>query len=257
MYPAAVYGLDRAMIVNSIQNGWEVIYQPAHALLAAQLAAHWRTDQRPKRWIETLVALAQHDDEAGEWTGRNHLTEAGAPLDFALNRAPSLRQPSDVTQELQYKGQWAALLISMHMVFLYGDWRNEGPKFAAFLDDQLEQQKHWRSALKVTKKEAAVAYALFQWCDRMSLILCRHELPEAERALEVSAGPDGTRYDVICHDEVVTIRPWPFEETHFAVSVETRQLSQLNFKDDSELQAALHKTSVTHLSWKFLKQQTR
>jgi len=41
------------MIVNPTQNGWEVIYQPAHALLAAQIATHWRANQRPKRWLET------------------------------------------------------------------------------------------------------------------------------------------------------------------------------------------------------------
>jgi hypothetical protein len=76
------------MIVNPTQTGWEVIYQPAHALLATTIASHWWEDQRPTRWIETLVALAQHDDETENWTGCDHLTEAGAPLDFALNKNP-------------------------------------------------------------------------------------------------------------------------------------------------------------------------
>jgi hypothetical protein len=82
------------MIVNPTQTSWEVIYQSAHALLATQISAHWRADQRPKRWLETLVALAQHDDEVREWTGRNHLTDASAPLDFALSKSASLLQPS-------------------------------------------------------------------------------------------------------------------------------------------------------------------
>ncbi|MBC8171619.1 MAG: DUF3891 family protein [Anaerolineae bacterium] len=38
---------------------------------------------------------------------------------------------------------------------------------------------------------------MFQWADRLSLILCRRELPEADRALEISAGPDGIRYNVM------------------------------------------------------------
>ncbi|MEP6984766.1 MAG: DUF3891 family protein, partial [Chloroflexota bacterium] len=29
------------MIVNPTQSGWEVIYQPAHALLATKIAAQW------------------------------------------------------------------------------------------------------------------------------------------------------------------------------------------------------------------------
>ncbi len=241
------------MIVNPTQSGWEVIYQPAHALLATKIAAQWRVDQRPERWIETLVALAQHDDEFGDWTGSNHLTESGAPQDFALSQKPSLSQPSLVKYELQSKGQWGALLISMHMVFLYGHLRDESSAFTTFLDEELENQKYWRSALKVSKKEADAAYALFQWCDRLSLILCRKELPEAGRALEVSVGPDSTRYDVVSKDEVVTIQPWPFEEAHFTVSVESIQLSQLKFKDDAELLVALQNTPVTNLTWTFKK----
>jgi hypothetical protein len=103
------------------------------------------------------------------------------------------------------------------------------------------------------KKEAEAAYALFQWCDRMSLILCRRELPEAERTLEVSAGPDGTHYDVLCRNDLITIQPWPFEETQFTVSVETHQLAQLSFKDDAELQAILQQTPVTNVRWEFRK----
>ncbi|MBC8098716.1 MAG: DUF3891 family protein [Armatimonadetes bacterium] len=239
------------MIVNHIPEGWEVIYQPAHALLAARLIAHWRIDQRPARWIETLVALAQHDDEATEWAGRNHLTDVGAPQDFTLSLAPSLAQPEMVTQDLQYKGQWATLLISMHMCFLYDHLRADGAEYAAFLDSQHAYQKEVRTSLKLSKKEADAAYALFQWADALSLILCRRQLPEGGRALEVSAGPDGTRYDVIDQAGVVTVRPWPFQEEAFTVTVETFPLTQLKFKDDAELQHALHQTPVTELSWDF------
>lgn len=239
------------MIVNHTQSGWEVIYQPAHALLATKIAAQWRIDQRPERWIETLVALAQHDDEAGDWTGNAHLTESGAPCDFALNKKASVTQPTMVVNELQSKGQWAALLVSMHMVFLYGNLGNEAAKVATYLEEQNENQKYWRSALNVSKKEADAAYALFQWCDRMSLILCRHELPEAGRALEVSAGPDGTRYNVIFRDDIVNVQPWPFEEKRFTLSVESIQLEQLKFKNDAELLKALQNSLVTDLKWTF------
>lgn len=193
------------MIVNPIQNGWEVIYQPAHALLAAQIASHWRIDQRPERWVETLVALAQHDDEARDWTGRNHLTDAVAPLDFVLSKGTSLRQPAMVTQELEYKSQWSALLISMHMVYLYEPMQEEGPEFVQFLEAQRDAQKRWRTALGVTKKEADAAYALFQCCDRLSLILCRLEPPDGERALEIGLGPDRTRYEVIQQADIVIV----------------------------------------------------
>jgi hypothetical protein len=242
------------MIVNPTQDGWQVIYQPAHALLAAQIASHWRADQRPARWLETLIAIAHHDDEARDWTHSDHLTDSGAPLDFTQSKSPSLVQPRQVMADAHYRGRWDALMISMHMVFLYGYLRGEIPEFTEFIDEQIECQKQWRRELKVTKDEAERAYAIVQWADRMSLILCQGQLPEAERALEVSAGPDGTRHDVMQRrDGTVTVTPWPFEESRFSVVVESRCLSQLSFKDDAELQAVLLAAPAEALTWDYAK----
>ena len=73
------------MIVNSTPAGWQIIYQQAHALLAAQLAWHWPTTLPPDRWVGLLAAIAQHDDEQAAWHGRGGhygLTPAGAPANF-------------------------------------------------------------------------------------------------------------------------------------------------------------------------------
>ncbi len=55
------------MIVNLIENGWEVIYHRAHALLAAQLASQWRRADAPARLYETIAAISHHDDLEREW----------------------------------------------------------------------------------------------------------------------------------------------------------------------------------------------
>mgnify|MGYP000754117155 CR=1 FL=1 len=62
------------MIVNAVEKGWEIIYHRGHALLAAELAAHWRAADRPERWIETLAAIMQHDDMEREREAEDHLT---------------------------------------------------------------------------------------------------------------------------------------------------------------------------------------
>ncbi len=36
------------MIVNYTEIGWEIILQRAHGSLAAQIAAHWKKEERPK-----------------------------------------------------------------------------------------------------------------------------------------------------------------------------------------------------------------
>ena len=241
------------MIVNLVKEGWEIIYQQAHALLAAQLAFAWRIADRPDRWVETLAAIAQHDDGQKYWAGKVGLTKAGAPANFTMLPF-SLEQASQVLEEARFQGQWRSLLTSMHLSFLYEELRGLNTSTDQFLDEQQQNQANWRKALKVTKKEAQKAYDLMQWCDRLSLILCRKELPEAERALEISAGPDGIRYDVIqLKNGTIQVTPWPFDPTQFTVTVEASTLSQLQFQSEDELANALRKAPVITKTWELTK----
>ncbi len=50
------------MIVNYIKEGWQVTTQRSHGLLAAQLCYYWKKADRPERWLETIIATAEHDD---------------------------------------------------------------------------------------------------------------------------------------------------------------------------------------------------
>ncbi|WP_324674500.1 DUF3891 family protein [Hymenobacter sp. GOD-10R] len=238
------------MIVNYTPEGWQIIYQQAHALLAAQLAWHWQPFGPADRWVGLLAATAQHDDEQQHWDGHYGLTPAGAPANFTMKEF-SLEQATGVLRAARFQGQWRSLLTSMHLSFLYEPLRAQQPALPSFLDEQQANQEQWRKALKVNKKEAQQAYDLMQWCDRLSLIFCRHELPEMGRALEVSIGPDGRRYDVSqpAPEGPVLVAPWPFSVEKFTVSVEASTLSQLQFKDDAELAAALRMAPVQTLTW--------
>lgn len=241
------------MIANLIETGWEVIYHRAHALLAAEIAGNWHRKDRPERLIETVAAISHHDDLEREWEGEN-ITEAGAPLDFTVDKKTSLPKLRELTKNSRYRGRWVAMLISMHVSFLNEGKRGESPELDSFLDEQLENQKKWRKELKITKEEAEKAYAFFQWCDRLSLILCTRELPDGVRALEISKGPDGKRYDVIkLSDGNVTVKPWPFEKEEFTVNVEASYLSQVKFDKSEELTEALQTAPIKLLEWKFVK----
>lgn len=243
------------MIVNQHQKGWEVIYHRAHALLAAQIAGHWDPKLRPIRWIETIAAISHHDDLEKEWEG-NHLTEAGAPLDFTLVKEineSSVKASRQLAQNSRYRGRWVAMLISMHLSFLSEGSRGKLPELDKFLDEQLQHQEQWRQELNVTKDEAAEAYAFFQWCDRLSLILCNRVLPADERALEIAHGPDDKRYDVIEYTDGLTVKPWPFQEDQFTVNIEACYLDQLKFDNNAELTQALQNARIKTLEWEFVK----
>jgi hypothetical protein len=237
------------MIVNTDPKGWEVIHQRAHGVLAMKIAGAWRKEWHPARWIETLLATAEHDDGQEDWTGTNHLNEAGAPLDFT-HKPFKMVQLKRITELSQHKGRWIALLISMHMSYLYESMRGKTKELDEFLDGQKENQEKWRKSLKVSLQETQRAYDLMQWCDRFSLILCRNELPEGERFLEISAGPDGTTYTVVQRpDKTVSVHPWPFEQEKFELSVEASYLDQLSFKNDQELLHALKQSTIEDKTW--------
>ena len=170
------------MIVNSLQDGWEVIYQRSHAYLAAKLVSAWRKTDHVPRWTDLIIATAQHDDQEMFWNDVNHLTEIGAPMDFAVAELNTRRiQAQLVIDNAHRQGTWIALLISMHNSFLYEPMRGQDSQLDAFLDRQRDDQKRWLRRLKCTQETASKAYALMRWSDRMSLILCRRELPDRER----------------------------------------------------------------------------
>lgn len=237
------------MIVNPHEKGWEIIYQQAHALLAAEIGFAWQPQKRPLRFVETLAAIAQHDDGQGAWAGHYGLTPAGAPANFT--QLPfSLEQAQRVMQEARFQGRWRSLLTSMHLSFLYEELRGQKAAWDAFLDEQLACQKRWRRQLKVNKAQACYAYDFMQWCDRFSLILCRNELPEKERVLEISQGPDGIRYAV--HQRAngtVAVSPWPFTPDALTLSVEASYLTQLQFTEDQELAQALQEAPIQRKEW--------
>jgi Protein of unknown function (DUF3891) len=241
------------MIVNQSETGWEIIYHRAHALLAAEIAGQWHQEDRPERLIETVAAISHHDDLEREWEG-NHLTPAGTPLNFTLDKKTDLKKLVEFTKNARYRGRWVAMLISMHMSFLNEAKRGSSPEMDSYLDEQLANQEKWREELQITKDEAASAYAFFEWCDRFSLILCCQELPAGERALEIDAGPDGKRYSVIQRgDKTLNVIPWPFKTEKFSVSVEACDLHQVQFQSNGELTQALQAAPIKTLEWTLVK----
>ncbi|GAB3273315.1 hypothetical protein GCM10027347_45590 [Larkinella harenae] len=239
------------MIVKSKDFGWELIHQQAHGLLAVKIATHWQPEKRTLRWIETLVALTEHDDGQDPWEGKNHLTEAGAPMDFRIE-VYSVGQAKRMIEIALEKSRWNALMVSMHATFLYEALEEKSADMAQFLQQQQQNQKTWRRQLQVTKEEATYAYGFVQWCDALSLILCLDRLPEKGRRLEISPGPDGVIYFIFQRpDQSIGVDPWPFDSPEFSLQVEAYQVHQLSFKNDAELYEFIQQAPIEEKMWIF------
>lgn len=239
------------MIVVQIDAGYQIINQQAHGLLAAQLGMHWQVDKRPMLWVETLIALTEHDDGQLPWSDRNHLTSAGAPLHFQIQEY-SVEQCRNMIQIGLQKSRWNALMMSMHTSFLYEEKRGTDKALDEFLDQQIENQKTWRRECKVSKADAEYAYRFVQWCDALSLILCLNQVPPESRRLEISLGPDKVSHYIFGRKNgTLGVDPWPFNASSFSVHVETFIINQLTFSNDPELYSALHSAPIKVKEWQF------
>ncbi|MDF2433434.1 MAG: hypothetical protein JWP44_3065 [Mucilaginibacter sp.] len=237
------------MIVNYLEKGWEIITQRAHGLLSAQIAMQWRKKDRPKRWTETVLAIADHDDAQIELEANDLLTPLGGPVNYRMKlfEADHCRRLQDFSLS---KSRYIGLLSSMHMVFLHHKEAESNPEAKHFLNEQIKLQKIWRKELNISEKETSRIYALMEWCDAFSLLLCQHEVQPENRTIEISQGPDKKQYKLMQNKNgSLTVKPWPFETVSFKLHVEYRIINQLQFKNCDQFKAELLKAEVTEKVW--------
>ncbi len=237
------------MIVNYTEAGWEIVLQRAHGSLAAQLAANWKKADRPQRWTETLLAIGEHDDAQTELEQNDLVTENGGPVNFKMKtfELPHCQQMIDFSLS---KSRYIALLTSMHINFLYIKEAQTNPQAEAFLQEQEKLRLDWRKALKISQEEAEKNYALLEWCDAFSLLICQKLYQPEQRSMEISNGPDQQGNQLIQLDnETLTVKPWPFEVETFMIRYDSRLVSKLSFADNAEFKQHLLAAEVTENCW--------
>ena len=251
LYEIKAYPFSKlqTMIVTYKEDGWQVVTQRSHGILAAQLGAQWRAKDRPSRWMETLLAIAEHDDAETELDGENLLTPTGGPLNFDM-KVFDLAHCEKLSMLTQTKNRYIALLTSLHMEFLYRTDATDNKICSSFLKKQATLREKWRKALQLTEAETLRIYDLMEWCDACSLLLCQCRLQPEKRKLEISTGPDKKTYHLVqANDKTITIEPWPFEAKSFDVSFEYRIIKQLQFASSADFRKAFLKAPVEEQVW--------
>jgi hypothetical protein len=241
------------MIVTYKEAGWEVVTQRSHGLLAAQFTAQWQWKTPHSRWTELVFAIAEHDDAENELDGENLLTPAGGPLNFDMKNfeLPHCQKLASLTIT---KSRYIALLTSMHMAFLYRKDEADIPEAKAFLDEQRQLQATWRKDLGLSKEEVEKDYALMEWCDALSLLICQGQMQPESRRLEISTGPDGKLYSLTQLDEEsLTVQPWPFINPSFSIQFEKRLIPQISFKSSAQFRQAFLAAGVEEKVWQVRK----
>ncbi len=245
------------MIVNTTNKGWEIISQYAHGLLAGRIAAQIHPKYRPKQWVETLTAIIEHDDKQIDLDMQSCLSDAGLPMDFTLSKAEPqasvVKRAKGLMELAKNKSRWIALLISCHLDFLYNN-DGTGKEMQRFLEEESKFRKQTIKKFDITEGKLNEYYQILRFCDRLSLIICKDEVPEKGRKLEINQSIDDKTYFVSKDEEDnLIIDSWCFKEESFDLSVETRYVEQATFSSGAALQSTIDKTEVTLKYFKFIK----
>lgn len=243
------------MIVNTTNKGWEIISQYAHGLLAGRIAAQIHPKYRPKQWLETLTAIVEHDDVQADLAMQSCLSDAGLPMDFTLSKPEPqsnvIKRAKGLMKLATNKSRWIALLISCHLDFLYNK-EEAGKEMEAFLQGGKKFRREKVKVFGITEQQLNEYYQIMKFCDRLSLILCKDQVPENGRKLEINNSINDETYYVSKNvEDRLIIEPWCFKDASFDLSVETRYVKQATFSSGAALKKALNKTEATLKDFKF------
>src|SRR5690606_10797297 len=245
------------MIVRNSSEGWHIIHQAAHGILAGKLANELLIKLRPLLWMETLTAVIEHDDQQLNFKEKSYLNELGMPVDFTEDHQTEdqiLERAHRVLNEAALKSKWTAMLVSLHINFLYNREEYHGGKLKKFFASQEKIRKAYYAYYNIKADEAEDAYDVLRFCDRCSLILCKDEIPAFGRSVEINKTIQKKEYMLHQNkDHSITVEPWCFEKKEFEISVEEQLLKKASFKDDAEFNESLLQAETRTLSWKFKK----
>lgn len=226
------------MIVNYVEEGWEIITQRAHGLLAGQICARWKISDQPDRWVETLMATTEHDDVFNELERSPLLTEQGGPINFKMTRFDKYACENLIDRGLT-KSRFITLLLSRHISFTHG----KEQQAEVYLSVLKKKEKKWKKEGQITTEQLDRAYELLEFCDALSLLICQKQIPPEQRKLEISSGPSGKSYYTFQKEDKLLVEPWPFEIEKFEVIYECFSIDRLKFSSDKQFRDDLRKAT--------------
>ncbi len=230
------------MIVNYTEAGWQIITQRAHGLVAAQICARWKNSKHPPRWMETLIATAEHDDVYNEFEDDQLLNENGGPVNFKMTGFREAFCERQVNMALT-KSRYVALLTARHIHFVHGN----DPAAKTFCQELSRKEKVWLAESGSSKREVDASYELLEFCDAFSLLICQGLIQPEQRKIEISNGPDKKPYTFfMAKDGSLVVEDWPFQPDVFKIVYESRTLTQLSFKDVGSFKKAVNLAKVNN-----------
>ena len=217
------------MIVRPAHDLVEVITQPDHAALAADIIQHAAALEVHPRRAAILVAVKEHDNGWAEEDAAPIVDPATGHLADFVNVPLAVRHrvwPRAI-RRLETQA-WSAALVAHHAIVVYDRFRPQtewAPFFAglAAARDRLVEQS------RTSFEDLESDYRFLRLADLISLTFCMG-LRDPQRFAGWTVRPAGDR---------VVVTPDVFDGATVPMQIRARQLPNQRFESDAELRAAL------------------
>jgi hypothetical protein len=232
------------MVVNPLQDGWECIYQRAHAWMSYLMLLDVKPELRTPEWAAVLQATLTHDHGWMEWD-EALLDDEGQPASFVVSSVEKGIKLSQRAVDLAaHQSLESAVFVARHVEELYG-WRPEA-ELEAHVARVRTQREEWMTQLGFSSEAVEMGYELVLWADSASLILCVED-QEFVSCLKLFLGD--TTYELTGSGSDWRLHPWPYQVDEVHVSVETKRLIKTSFESAEELRAALSRAEIGFRKW--------
>lgn len=225
------------MIVKPTAEGFFLVPQSAHALLAFQLAEHWgnRCTPRPAPRAEVLAAVLLHDAGWDRWDPQVPWDATGAPQGFEVWPPGEEREQlwRESLAHAAQRGRYVEYLVGHHVLHLtetYSPQQHQAfvlqlREHLQSLAEQLQQEPRYRQIL--TTGQDQINRHILRVVDALAIYLLR---PPARWDIPHVPFKDGPGVMTVrpAQDGVFRLHPWPFVGSRLAVRVEGRLLPAEN-----------------------------
>ncbi len=233
------------MIVWPTADGFLLVTQSTHALLAFQLAEHWgnRRTPRPAPRAEVLAAVLLHDAGWDHWDQHPGWHPGQGPLGFETWPLGQERERlwQETLAHAAQRGRYVEYLVGHHVLHLaetYSPQRHQA--FSLQLREHLQRlreqlQKEPRFRQIFTTDQDQVNRHVLRVVDALAIFLLRPPAPWKIPEVPFKDGP-GFLTLAPAGPNLWRLHPWPFVGSRLTVRVEARFLPTAHVPTEAWLQ---------------------
>ncbi|WP_028374771.1 DUF3891 family protein [Leeuwenhoekiella sp. MAR_2009_132] len=231
------------MIVSADINGTRIITQTHHAHIACYIGHQLKNKYKNAYFADVIAAIAFHETRETDFNYTRQLNDLGQPVSFDkpdVTEAQLGKKAEEILNGLKSRSLLVAALVCSHLKFLSPQVFEAG--LVSTINCDLDKQAMKAYNLKTDSYN--ILYGIVRFCDRLSLMICQDELPDANRSYDINDALGDTIHNLCDKEGELIINPWPFQEDEVIINYEYHILKQRSFKNSQTFYKAFKESEI-------------